>query len=352
MKRALELTLLLAIIILLFPSVLTVVDVKAEDSWTTLAPIPEAMNGAKAVAVNGKIYVIGSDKNFEYDPVSNTWTSKKSMPTPRVFFQMAVHENKIYTLGGRQSNIVLGINEVYDPLTDTWSTKEMMPKNTSDVEANVVGDKIHLISTERHDIYDIVTDSWTSKPTNFSHPIYGYSSTVFDNRIYIISPNQTQIYDPVSDSWSQGTPSLTSVQDASACATIGVNALKRIYVVGGKSSASLDGLDIIQVYDPKTDGWAYGTSMPTRRGWLEVVVVEDMLYAIGGNSYMIGPELDVNEGYKPFGYGTPDSSYISPTPPPTEEPQTTEQDLTVGAILAVASIVVFLSLLLYFIRRG
>ena len=47
---------------------------------------------------------------------------------------------------------------------------------------------------------------------------------------------------------------------------------------------------------------------------------------------------------------TPTSS-PEPTPTPTEEPQQTEQDMTAGAIMAVTSIVVFLSSLFYFIRR-
>ena len=40
-----------------------------------------------------------------------------------------------------------------------------------------------------------------------------------------------------------------------------------------------------------------------------------------------------------------------PTPTPTEEPEQTEYDMTAGAILAVTSIVVFLGLLFYFIKR-
>ena len=41
----------------------------------------------------------------------------------------------------------------------------------------------------------------------------------------------------------------------------------------------------------------------------------------------------------------------TPIPTPTEEPQQPEQDITAGAILAVTSIVVFLGLLFYFIKR-
>ncbi len=288
---------------------------KIENSWTTKASMPKAINGAKAAAVNGKIYVIGDDANFEYNPVTNTWTGKKPMPTARMFFEIAVYQNRIYAIGGRSSGITFGANEVYDPSTDTWTTKKEMPINISDIEANVVNGKIHLIGTDRHDVYDITTDSWTTKnTTHFPHPDYGYSSAVVNSKIYIIGWNQTHIYDPKSDSWSLGASTPTAVQDAAACATTGIMALKRIYVIGGMSGGSIEGTSITQVYVPETDNWTYGASMPTNRGWLEAVVVDDIIYAIAGRSCAICPELGVNEQYTPFGYGTPDPSYDGTAP--------------------------------------
>ena len=56
-----------------------------ENSWTAKAPMPEA-GGGEAAVVNGKIYVIGGNSNFEYNPDTDTWTTKKPMPTPRSTF--------------------------------------------------------------------------------------------------------------------------------------------------------------------------------------------------------------------------------------------------------------------------
>jgi hypothetical protein len=47
-----------------------------------------------------------------------------------------------------------------------------------------------------------------------------------------------------------------------------------------------------------------------------------------------------------------ESSSPEPTPTPTGEPQQPEQDMTAGAVFAVTSIIVFLGLLVYFIKRG
>jgi hypothetical protein len=113
-----------------------------------------------------------------------------------------------------------------------------------------------------------------------------------------------QIYDPENDTWSYGkSPPLYGEV---AGATTGVLAHKRIYVFSSKT---------VGVYDPESDSWASFAEAPTRRYNFGVVIVNDMLYAIGGNSYNNNFPLGdyapvaVNEQYTPIGYGTPDPSY-------------------------------------------
>lgn len=62
--------------------------------------------GSWSCCCYGKIYVIGGtyegyhNTNQEYDPSTNTWAVKTSMPTPRSNFGIAVYQNKIYCIGG------------------------------------------------------------------------------------------------------------------------------------------------------------------------------------------------------------------------------------------------------------
>jgi hypothetical protein len=97
------------------------------------------------VAVDGKIYAIGGSYQTEvpsydqfplyltkyvstnemYDPVSDTWVTLESMPTPRAYFAIAAYDNKIYCIGGITvcaSNIFTFdyclLNEVYDTVTN------------------------------------------------------------------------------------------------------------------------------------------------------------------------------------------------------------------------------------------
>lgn len=322
-----SIVLLLVIAFLMAPYIIVANSVSAtSDSWATKAQIPQTDFGLRAASSNGKVYVMGGLINYEYDPATDTWAAKTPMPTPRTYFQIAVYQNKIYAIGGRagwnqeqQAPIYSGANEVYDPSTNTWKTLKPMPTNRSDITASVVDGKIHLTGAGIHDVYSVYDDSWTTgQSISFPSLAFGYSSAVVDSKIYIIAWNQTYMYDPKSDSWSLGASPLIPVSNAGVCATTGVMAPKRIYVIGGTTGEGglfSEGTAYTQVYDPVGDTWMLGEPMPTARLGLTVAVVNDQIYAIGGSAATVfSPSLKANEQYTPFGYGAPDPTYDGAAP--------------------------------------
>ena len=152
----------LAIAILIAPMVLAVeptlatspVDNPQEGYWVSKTPMNQPRAGVGVVAVDDKIYAIGGtltapyqnqaknllNTNEEYNPKTETWTIKPSMPTPRAYFGIAAIENKIYCIGGivgleelvdgpftHSLLVYSGITEVYDTITETWDTRAAMP---------------------------------------------------------------------------------------------------------------------------------------------------------------------------------------------------------------------------------
>lgn len=316
--------LLLIILCSLLVSLPNITSVKAaEDSWTTMEPMPTARSGLSVAFVDGKIYAIGGsdgnsqlDTNEMYDPATNTWVSKQPMPTARGRFGITVFENKIYVMGGADVNGHTDANEVYDPATDTWEIKASMPAGgRSELAVNAVNGKIYAIGgfflgifwipSNLTEVYDPVTDTWTTK-TEIPTAVYSCTSAVVDNKIYLIEngrsttvPCLNQIYDTETDTWSIGQPLPTRAVGAAAVATTGVYAPKRIYVIGG---GDLFTYDLNQIYDPATDTWTTGTAMPTPRQHLGVVVLNDMLYAIGGYQIESDARVSNNEQYTPSDY--------------------------------------------------
>jgi N-acetylneuraminic acid mutarotase len=150
--------------------------------------MPTGRYGLQANVVNGKIYLMGGVKelgynqgvqqlnvNEVYDPSSDTWTTKASMPNPEGYVS-AVVDNKIYIIGP-------GLTEIYDPYADKWSTASYPPVNITAGGANGVA---------------AAAAATTGK--------------MAPKRIYVYDGASFQVYDPQNNSWSLGADPPTSRQ--------------------------------------------------------------------------------------------------------------------------------------------
>lgn len=333
------------------------------DSWILEAPLPTPFFSASAGVVNGSIHVIGSSFNsstgqignffnYQYDPSTDAWLTKTLMPNftsgPTVAFQ-----SKIYVIGAFAGivpfqTVASSPTMVYDPETDTWETKAPMPSVRVELQANVVDGKIYLIGggspairdfpnpANLNEVYDPTNDSWTEMapiPT----PVKDYASAVVDNKIYVIggargtypTPNSTlnlvQIYDTKTNQWSQGKPMPVNVRNAAAIATAGLLAPKRIYVFGGDTENT----------GALKQGVSYVTYATSPTNITQVYDVETDNWSFGAS--MLSPRFDfavanVNDaifalgGYNGSAYSSANEKYfpleysIVSSPSPTQIP--------------------------------
>jgi hypothetical protein len=346
------------------------------NSWIVKAPLPGNIDGL--TVLDERIYGFGRNATYEYSPATDSWLSKSPLPISRSSFGTAVHQNKIYVIGGHEKtdlNVVAtysSANQVYDPITDSWENKASLPTARGQLEANVVNDKIYLIGGRTggqystvgiNEVYDTAADSWTTK-TPIPYPVVQYASAVVDGKIYVLGGQDefndpmnlafVQIYDPSTDKWSFGSPMPEVVWQAAAGATSGVLAPKRIYLVGGITEKSIIGTNLTQIYNPENDSWTVGSPMPTARFNLQVAVLNDRLYAMSGTPYFNfeGVWSNENEQYTPIGYGTPDPTSSSLPSPPTSPSSTPEVFLIAPiAVVAIGALVVSGGLLVYFKKR-
>ncbi len=65
---------------------------------------------------------------FRYDPKTDQWKFVAPTNTPRSTVGVAVLENKLYSVGGRDGSCCLSSVEVYDPHTDRWTMAAPMLK--------------------------------------------------------------------------------------------------------------------------------------------------------------------------------------------------------------------------------
>ena len=198
----------------------------ASDSWRALAPMPAGKRGAAiAEEAGGKIYVIGGattepgskevalyanrpqrsvGTNEAYDPATNSWEERSSMPTARNHAASGVVDGKIYVIGGRVGSafIPIGSNtdivEVYDPAINQWGAlRQRMPHGRSAVACGTYNGKIYVAggevqSTESMAVYraleayDAATNTWAILP---SMPVgrHGLSGAFLDNGFHLMT---------------------------------------------------------------------------------------------------------------------------------------------------------------------
>jgi N-acetylneuraminic acid mutarotase len=200
-------------------------------------------------------------------PPTNQWRKRAVLPTARADLAAVTVGDKIYAIGGwhvrNASNhpIALDTVEVYDPLTNIWTTKAPMP-------------------TARY---------WLSAARGSDGRIYVYGGV--DTTTNTVSA--LEAYDPATDTWATlarlSLPS--SAQSAVGAAFVG----GKFYVIGGADVAFAPH-NTVEAYNPATNNWTAQAPMRNPRGYLAAVATGGHLYAIGGynsNPPYEGPMLKV-----------------------------------------------------------
>ncbi|MGD6807411.1 MAG: Kelch repeat-containing protein [Candidatus Bathyarchaeia archaeon] len=362
---------ILTILYLAFATLVLATAHNADDSWVTKTALRQPVSTLNAITINGAIFAISGESTQIYDSAFNSWTIKTKMPIPLEEFGIAAYQNKIYCIGGyingaSPTNITL----IYDITADNWTRGSPMPTARGWLDANVIDGKIYVIGgcnatscIYQTEVYDPLADAWATK-TSIPELATAYASAVVNNNIYVFYSNVTQIYDVTTDSWSVGASPTFPVFFGRAAATSGVNAPLRIYVLSDNSSEQLSSATITnQIYDPQTDSWTTGASLPTTRFGFGLALLNDRLYAIGGNTQtyrdfndlLHGPYsavFDTVEQYTPFGYDAAGLT-VSPAIPqstPTPTASTVEQ-ANYNLIIAVVVVIAVIGCLIYFYSK-
>jgi len=180
----------------------------AAGRWETKERMRTARNLSAGGVVDGKLYVIGGQQACApcismttvevYDPVIDKWASRAPMPTARSHHRAAVIDGKIYVVGGQNVAFAgdrgreVGALEVYDPATDTWETKATMPTPRLLMSVAALDGRIHAIggqdlstNLKTHEAYDAATDTWAADapaPTQF---VWSSAAETIGSKIYV-----------------------------------------------------------------------------------------------------------------------------------------------------------------------
>jgi N-acetylneuraminic acid mutarotase len=229
------------------------------NSWTTKAPFPtpiQSTNGAGVI--NGKIYLTGgctgnnqySGRTWMYNPATNAWTQKASMPVDTWAGNTGVIQNKLYVLSscdgqsdcGTQTNLYFGS---YDPATNTWTSLPLPPSRSAHTFGGsaVIGGKFYVVggdATGVVEVYDPGTRQWTTGAA-MPVPRMRFASAAVAAKLYAIAGERvsdrvdvrtTSVYDPASNTW-KNLAQAPRGGDGLAAGRVVIGGQPRIELVGG-----------------------------------------------------------------------------------------------------------------------
>src|SRR5262249_36155253 len=204
--------------------------------WQLVANMPSALEGAAAASDGTYSYHARLNAFYRYDPVVDSWTTLAPMPDA-VSFASAVYyppTNKIYVFGGTATRI-------YDIASDTWTAGANLPAGGSGMASgyNSANARIYLVSGSSTWEYDPVTNAFIQK-ADFPMPDWVFASGLINGHLYVAGGYSCESYcryvytgvlwdyDIAADTWTARTEIPLGLSGAGSAVV-----LDRLWVFGG-----------------------------------------------------------------------------------------------------------------------
>jgi len=242
----------------------------ASNTWSFGAPMPTARRGAAAVAVGNTIYTIGGSAgsapggfpqyaaNEAYDTLSNSWRILAPLPSPRSDAYAVAVSGKIYVIGGfsfslsNSTSSFLSTIQAYDIAGNTWSTLAPMPTPRDHVVAGVCGNDIFVVggatspgftATSVVEAYQIGTNKWVTGISPMPTPRWEMAAAQIGNTLYVVGGGGFGMLD-INPDGTGPNQALTMVCPPTVTPSLQVNPVVNM---GAKGSALTVNLNVANV---------------------------------------------------------------------------------------------------------
>lgn len=167
------------------------------DAWTELDPLPEGRWGHELVAYDGRLYVVGGRTTDTHDLLifdGEDWDRGPPIPTPRDHLAAEVFEDRILAVSGRWDGENDPTVEAYDPEENEWASIDAEPTARSGTAGAVVDGRFHLgggedpstltgWTTDAHEVFD--GENWKDASA-VPLPLHGPTALTHDDAVYVI----------------------------------------------------------------------------------------------------------------------------------------------------------------------
>jgi hypothetical protein len=199
--------------------------------------------------IKPKLYVVGG--SFEPNAVANfnlangKWTECNSQNIEREGSEMVWLKGEVYSISGIENESVGSVSKL-NPVTDSWTTCAPLPEQLRNIACCVHEDTIYSIGG-----VDIC-------PMTPSTAVYSLDS----QKIWTLHSN---------------------LKSARYCHA-SVSYRGQLYIAGGVCESENGMSNSVEYFDEHSQEWVYAPSMLNKRTNFKLVVMNEQLYAIGGDS--------------------------------------------------------------------
>lgn len=277
---------------------------------------------------------LGTSETPETSADQARWKELPAAQTARAGFAIASSADKLYVIGGENTDGILSNVERYDASQGIWTNLSQKPTPVTDVRAVVLGGKLYVPGGRRSDNpsdvtaiverYDPNTESWETL-RELPQPRSGYALAALEGKLYLFGGwdgatyrSEVFEYDPERDSWRERTPMPTARAFADAGVVEG-----SIYVLGGENQSGP--LANNEVYTPAQEGaqpWERRAPLPQPRSKFGLAVALSIIHVLGGDPENVAP-VKYNartDSWQPFG---------GPAQPVGSQPGVVQQDVSI-----------------------
>ena len=268
-------------------------------TWTTIAPLPTAVEFAAAVTDGTNIFILGGALTgtgtpqttlYRYNVAANTYTTLAPFTTGTWNHAAAYLNGKIYKFAGTgPATASTSVLEIYDVASNTWTPGPAYPLAISFVSAFVQG--------------------------NFIYGAGGIDSVTSTGSV------KTFRYDPVANSWNDAAiADLPQTRWGAASSFYNNGGVLAGGYVNGSVTANIS-TSVIS-WDLATNTWSTLPNMLQERSRMNGAVLGGCFYVVGGRSIAQPAFTGTNDNQKlccgsssptPTATGTP----VTPSPTPT-----------------------------------
>jgi N-acetylneuraminic acid mutarotase len=272
-------------------------------SWGTLPSAPLERSEVAAARIGNFIYVVGgfepartSPAVERYDIRRRRWTTVRPMPVAVNHPTAVAYRGDLYVHGGYTANLGLteptGALQRYDPTRNRWSRLPSSPTARAAHAVAVIGHRLYAAgganetgSLRSLEIYDFESRRWARGP-RFPPPARNHTTGVASGgRFYVLAGRDTRNftaaarYDPRRRKWER-LPPLHTARGGIASARLSDG---RIVVFGGERLEP-GGTTIaeVELFDPRSRRWSSLPDMRTPRHGLGGAALGRRVFAIEG----------------------------------------------------------------------